>query len=395
MLPPFIGMRGGQGCVLDTPRSLAVQLIRFHKHDWLMILILLASIGILNLIDPFYRFVGKTMLNDLMYPLKENTVPFWAIPILAVVVPSIVFCIYYFYQRNINELHHAILGLLFSVLITAVVTDAMKDAVGRPRPDFFWRCFPDGIPKFDNITGKVECHGNKHVIREGHKSFPSGHTAWSFSGLGFLSLYLAAKVEIFDRKGHAAKLCIVFLPLLVAILVGISRVDDYWHHWQDAFAGALLGLTMATVCYRQFFPAPYDSNGVGPYTHFHVLNDAHSNQAEFADGLDIENVPYIRVGGTDTAVNRHAHEGGFVRWQKGNKQDPDINKHLLEEQRGFHQREAAFEDIESIPFSERRVHVGRAVTFDNETIDNRCNAQRFPIRCKSFGNHLTVMEAFI
>ena len=28
-------------CVLDTPRSLAVHLIKFHKHEWLVILILL------------------------------------------------------------------------------------------------------------------------------------------------------------------------------------------------------------------------------------------------------------------------------------------------------------------------------------------------------------------
>ena len=32
-------------------------------------------------------------------------------------------------------------GLLFSVLITAVITDAIKDGVGRPRPDFFWIVF--------------------------------------------------------------------------------------------------------------------------------------------------------------------------------------------------------------------------------------------------------------
>jgi hypothetical protein len=49
-------------------------------------------------------------------------------------------------RRNAYDLHHAILGLLFSVLITAVLTDAIKDGVGRPRPNFFWRCFPDGLP---------------------------------------------------------------------------------------------------------------------------------------------------------------------------------------------------------------------------------------------------------
>lgn len=66
--------------------------------------------------------------------------------------------------------------------------------------------------------------------------------AGSFAGLGFLAWYLAGKIAVFDRRGHVAKLCIVFLPLLVASLVAVSRVDDYWHHWQDVFAGGLLGL---------------------------------------------------------------------------------------------------------------------------------------------------------
>lgn len=69
-----------------------------------------------------------------------------------------------------------------------------------------------------------------------------GFKTGSFAGLGFLSFYLSGKIQAFDRNGHAGKLCIVFLPLLMAALVGVSRVDDYWHHWQDVFAGALIGL---------------------------------------------------------------------------------------------------------------------------------------------------------
>lgn len=63
----------------------------------------------------------------------------------------------------------------------------------------------------------------------------------SFAGLSFLAWYLSGKFRAFDRRGHVAKLCIVFLPILLAALVGVSRVDDYWHHWQDVFAGGLLG----------------------------------------------------------------------------------------------------------------------------------------------------------
>jgi hypothetical protein len=65
--------------------------------------------------------------------------------------------------------------------------------------------------------------------------------AGSFAGLGFLSWYLAGKIRVFDQRGHVAKLCMVILPLLLAAMVGVSRVDDYWHHWQDVFAGGILG----------------------------------------------------------------------------------------------------------------------------------------------------------
>jgi membrane-associated phospholipid phosphatase len=46
---------------------------------------------------------------------------------------------------------------------------------------------------------------------------------------------------VFDQRGHIAKLCIVIMPLLLAAMVGESRVYHYWHHEQDLFAGGILG----------------------------------------------------------------------------------------------------------------------------------------------------------
>ncbi|GJW31273.1 lipid phosphate phosphatase 2-like protein [Tanacetum coccineum] len=177
---------------------------RIHMHDWL-ILILLAVIEVgLNVLHPFYCFVGKDMMADLKYPLKENTVP-----IYAVILPIVVFLFIYIRRRDVHDLHHAILGLLFS--------------------------------NYDH-WGNIICTGKDSLIRDGHKSFPSGHTSLSFTGLIFLALYLAGKIEVFDRRGHVAKLCVIFLPLLMASLVAVSRVDDYRHHWQDVSVGGLLGL---------------------------------------------------------------------------------------------------------------------------------------------------------
>ncbi|KAG8652211.1 lipid phosphate phosphatase 2 isoform X2 [Manihot esculenta] len=271
-----------------TVRSHGVKLARKHMHDWLILLFLVVIDVILNVIEPFHRFVGRDEMTDLSYPLKDNTVPFWAVPIFGILLPFAIIIAYYFIRKDVYDLHHAILGLLFSVLITGVITDAIKVAVGRPRPDFFWRCFPDGKGLFDNITTNVMCTGVKSVIKEGHKSFPSGHTSWSFAGLGFLSWYLSGKIRAFDRRGHIAKLCVIVFPLLVAALVGISRVDDYWHHWQDVFAGGLIGLTVASFCYLQFFPPPYDIDGWGPHAYFQMLAESR-NGAQTSDNTNFLN----------------------------------------------------------------------------------------------------------
>ncbi|KAG2302104.1 hypothetical protein Bca52824_030755 [Brassica carinata] len=230
---------------IHTIRSHGGSVASKHKHDWIILVILVAiEIG-LQLISPFYRYVGRDMMTDLKYPFNDNTVPVWSVPIYAVLLPIIVFVCFYMKRTCVYDLHHSILGLLFTVLITELY----------------------------NALGGVICHGKPGEVKEGHKSFPSGHTSWSFAGLGYLSLYLSGKVKAFNREGHVAKLCLVFAPLLAACLVGISRVDDYWHHWQDVFAGALIGLFVAAFCYRQFYPNPYHEEGWGPYAYFRAAQE--------------------------------------------------------------------------------------------------------------------------
>jgi len=126
-----------------------------------------------------------------------------------------------------------------------------------------------------------------------------------FAGLGFLSWYLAGKIKAFDRRGHVAKLCIVLLPLLLASMVAVSRVSDYWHHWQDVFAGGLLGLVVASFCFLQFFPLPYSEHGFWPHAYLEhlrrtacesrVLSTTNSNMHHQSQSLHLSGTSELRT----------------------------------------------------------------------------------------------------
>ncbi|CAK1597979.1 unnamed protein product [Parnassius mnemosyne] len=116
----------------------------------------------------------------------------------------------------------------------------MKLIVGRPRPDFFYRCFPDGVE-----TAELQCTGDPMDVMEGRKSFPSGHSSC------FTALWLCGRLRAVSRcRGSAARVLACLVPLMMALCVALSRSCDYHHHWQDILVGSTLGFTVAVFCYR-------------------------------------------------------------------------------------------------------------------------------------------------
>ena len=107
-------------------------------------------------------------------------------------------------QSSVQKSHVTILGLFISIALTIVITDTMKNAVGRPRPDLIARCKPEkDTPKRSLVTIAVCTETDHHILHDGWRSFPSGHSSFAFSGLGYLAVYapLIAYIQHWSDNG--------------------------------------------------------------------------------------------------------------------------------------------------------------------------------------------------
>lgn len=224
--------------------------------DWLCVTLSIMVVIISEAIPPRQVYVMEKSLYLVSYPHGPNTVPSWSVGVISIIFPITCFVVYkYMRQRPALELHHLILGLMTAVTVTAAITNCIKVPVGRLRPDFAARCWgPSGLVQWkhkDDQGGYPLCTGAAAEVKEGRKSFPSGHSSWSAAGLGYLSLWCWSILKAFDGSGHAWRLVAGGLPALGAVAVGVSRVTDYWHHWTDVVAGLVLGFTLAYVAFKQ------------------------------------------------------------------------------------------------------------------------------------------------
>ncbi|XP_037783034.1 phospholipid phosphatase 5-like [Penaeus monodon] len=238
---------------------MSIKWIEIHATFWLEILTrAFLSVVFLEL-EQTAPFVRKIHIDELwLYknPRTPSYVPTNLLWPLVFAVPTFVMFVFFLAKRNKTDFCQSLLAFSLALGLNGVITNIIKLVVGRPRPDFFYRCFPEGHVDLDHISDiGSACTGEADAIQEGRKSFPSGHASFSFCSLGFLSLWICGKLCVFGRKrGQGWRLVMGITPMVMALMVALSRTSDYHHHWQDVLVGSVLGLFIAYLCYRQYYP---------------------------------------------------------------------------------------------------------------------------------------------
>ena len=139
--------------------------------------------------------------------------------------------------------------------MTTFVTDSIKNAVGRPRPDLIARCKPGaGTPENELVTWKVCTETDHHRLQDGWRSFPSGHSSFGFAGLGYLALFFCGQLHVFRPQRDLTQALFALSPLLGAAMIAISRCEDYRHDVYDVTCGSILGIAIAYFSYRRYYP---------------------------------------------------------------------------------------------------------------------------------------------
>lgn len=237
------------------------KIVASYSLDWVMTFLLA---GLLALINDVYGFRREFSLTDTSIQhtfATSERVPVWLLVVLAVIVPIVIVAIVSLgITRSVWDFHASLLSFILTHAIVVTATTMLKVTVGRPRPDLIDRCQPAagstnrtpyGLATQSICTVALD----SSKLRDGFRSFPSGHSSTAFAGLTFLSLYLAGKLHLAHRtRAHAATQWIVFFPMIGAALIAVSRTMDYRHHATDVIAGSILGAIIAFVTYFFYFP---------------------------------------------------------------------------------------------------------------------------------------------
>lgn len=174
-----------------------------------------------------------------------------------------------------NDFLDGILSYTLAALLNLLITEIIKISAGRPRPDYFNRCFPSvNLTDSSAIHQKIDslspmnfaCEVSSleggtspystRFIKDGRKSFPSGHSSFSWMVFTFTSLYVWGKTKAFTKnfRHESYRFVSGFVFLIFPLFVSISRTQDYRHHWQDVLVGSIIGILSSYIAYRLYYP---------------------------------------------------------------------------------------------------------------------------------------------
>ncbi|XP_053623094.1 phospholipid phosphatase 5 [Plodia interpunctella] len=254
--------------------------------------ILLSSFCYMETMTPFTRKILPEELPDYKYPRRDSFVPSGMLWAIVLSVPFTLSLIAWAVCNDCNDALELLLAWSLALGINGVLTDTIKLIAGRPRPDFFYRCFPNGEQKED-----MACTGDPVDIMEGRKSFPSGHSSLSFCSLGVASAWLCGRLGALSRRrGSAPRVLACLAPLVLAACVAMSRSCDYHHHWQDILVGSILGYAVAICCYRQYYNALSSDLAGIPYVVSNTLSKYDNGKPDCSplrDSKEVESTPLL------------------------------------------------------------------------------------------------------
>jgi membrane-associated phospholipid phosphatase len=223
------------------------------RAQWAQAVLLLLAGGIVNFYVPPHDKLVFDHDPQLQFPVGAQQFPEALLFGISFFVPLfVIFAV----ARGLDRTDFCVSAVCLSqcVGLAMFTTTVAKKIAGRPRPCFYAMC---GWVS-NSTAGSGTCTAARLAQWESRQSFPSGHSSLSMAGLGFLGMYLLEKCEQLQRPPrfltvlqlHAAQLC-ALVPFAVAMWVAISRTVDYWHHYSDVIAGAVLGFGIARVCFSQ------------------------------------------------------------------------------------------------------------------------------------------------
>lgn len=217
--------------------------------------------------------------QDIMFPYKDDTVPFSILAMTGTLLPVLIVFSGEFFRFTLSkspyndyETRYELLGVkippflssavrinalfAYGALITVSITDITKFSVGRLRPHFLDVCKPDWdklggrnncsyVQAFDCLASHSTDENELARLEDARLSFLSGHSSFSFYCAFFVIYYLETRFKWMGMRYFKAFL--QFLVFMAAAACGASRVADHKHHATDVITGSILGICTATI----------------------------------------------------------------------------------------------------------------------------------------------------